>query len=67
MTAQCLLSIQSTISHKAALLNNEAYEDNRCAHRQRSKNYSGPIHEYVLPVCWGLLGQLRRELRDETS
>ena len=67
MTPQCLLSIQSTVSHKAALLNNEAYEDNRCAHRQSSITYSDPIYEYVLPSCWGILRQLRRELRDETN
>ena len=67
MTPQSLLSIQSTVSHKAALLKNEAYEDNRCAHRQTSITYSDPMSELFLPSCWGLLRQLRRELRDETN
>ena len=62
LTAQFLLSVQDTISHKAALPNNEVYDDDDCAYRQSSKYYSGPNHAYVKPLCWELLGRLRREL-----
>ena len=52
LTAQCLLSIQDAIPHKAALPENEAYDDENCAHRQSSAYYSGPIHPCVETVCW---------------
>ena len=35
LTAQCLLSIQDAISRRAALPENEAYDDEQCARRQR--------------------------------
>ena len=63
LTARCLLSIQDAISHKAALPENEAYDDENCAHRQGSAYYSGPIHPNVLPVCWETLQRLRSEMR----
>lgn len=63
LTVQFLLSLQETISHSAALPDNETYDDDGCAYRQSSKYYSGPNHPYIKPLCWELLGQLRSELR----
>ena len=67
VTAQCLLSIQDAIPHKAALPENEAYDDENCAHRQGSAYYSDPTHPWVGPVCWEMLGRLRSELREERN
>ena len=60
LTAQCLLSIQDAISHKAALLENEAYDD---AHRQSRAYYSGPIPPGLRHPVWEMLEGLWSELR----
>ena len=65
LTAQCLLSIQDAISHKAALPENEAYDDENCAHRQGDKYDSGPSYPMPLTICWETLRQSRREMRSE--
>ena len=67
LTAQCLLSIQDAISHKAALPENEAYDDENCAHRQGSEYNSGPTYPLLLTVGYDTLNRLRREMTSERN
>ena len=63
LTAQCLLSIRDAISYKAALPENEAYDDKNCAQRQGDKYVSGPLQP--LTICWEMLQQSRSDLAKE--